>query len=279
MQEIDFINFKKYYQNASKKLPKDDFYQGFITHKVAHSAAVLRIGQEIIRQTPELNSKPVDFQLAAERALLFHDVGRFEEGVLRWQAENNHEEVAASSFKFNHCDLGYNTLLQNNNYNDQRILAAVKFHGRMMEDVCNAPEWQQFMQLPEKEEIKQILFLTRDADKLENLQTIKKEHHLYQDIFYRQLPEEKRQAPLSANVTEQFMTEKTILFSTVVSFADRLLMVMSWIYDINYQASRKICHKTGGIEYLLEELDKLNPDKGLQQNIAAKVNKFYANKI
>ncbi len=275
MQEIDFINFKKYYQNASKKLPKDDFYQSFITHKVVHSTAVLRIGQEIIRQTPELNSKPADFQLAAERALLFHDVGRFEEGILRWQAENNHEEVAASSLKFNHCDIGYNILLKAPAYNDPKILAAVKFHGRMMEDVCTAPEWQQFMQLPEKEEIKQILFLTRDADKLENLQTIKKGHRLYEDIFYKQLSEEKRQAPLSVNVTEQFMAGKTILFPTVRSFADRILMVISWIFDINYLVSLRLCKAGGYFEYLLGELEKFNKNKELQNSVTDKITQSF----
>lgn len=272
MQKADFINFRQYYQNAAVRLPKDNFYQDFITHKVIHSAEVLRIGRTILRQTPELNAKSADFKLAAERALLFHDVGRFEEGILRWQAENNQEEVAASSLKFNHCDIGYKILLKVPAYNDPRILAAVKFHGRMMEDVCAVPEWQQFMQLPEKEEIKQILFLTRDADKLANLRSIKKEQRIYHDIFYKQLSPKQRIAPLSKDVVEQFMAGKTILFPTVTSFADRILMDISWIFDINYPASLWICKEECYFEYLLEELDKLNKNKELQRDIVEKIN-------
>ena len=113
----------------------------------------------------------------------FIDVGRFEEGTLRYQAEQNKEYIAAASSQLNHGDLGYNTLLKNPLYNDPRILAAVKFHGLMMEDVYNAPEWQNFMLLSNKEEINQILFLVRDADKLANLQSIQKEQSLYRDIF------------------------------------------------------------------------------------------------
>lgn len=63
---------------------------------------------------------------------MFHDVGRFEEGTLRYQAEQNKEYIAAASSQLNHGDLGYNTLLKNPLYNDPRILAAVKFHGLMM---------------------------------------------------------------------------------------------------------------------------------------------------
>lgn len=271
MRKEDFTNFKQYYQKASVKLPKNDFYQGFITHKVIHSAEVLRVGRHILKNTPELNSKSENFKLAAERALLFHDVGRFEEGVLRYQAENNQEKVAASSLRFNHCDIGYNTLLSDSLYNDPRILAAVKFHGAMMEDVNKSSEWRQFMALPEKEEIKEILFLTRDADKLANLLSIKKEHRLHHDLFYKQLSTEQRNASLSKNVIEQFMSEKTILFPSVVSFADRVLMDISWIYDINYQATLHMCVTTGCFDYLLKELEAINKNEELQRRIVEKI--------
>lgn len=271
MQREDFVNFRKYYKAAAEKMPKDNFYQSFISHKVVHSAEVLRQGIRILEQTLGLSKKSADFKLTAERALLFHDVGRFEEGLLRYQAENNQEEVAASSLKFNHCDLGYNTLLADSHYNDPRILAAVKFHGLMMEDVYKAPEWQNFMELPEREDIKQILFLTRDADKLANLLSIKKEKRIYHDIFYKQLPIELRTAPLSENVVAQFMDGKTILFPTVKTFADRLLMIISWIYDINYPATFHICHKTGVFDYILEEVGKINKNKELQSEIISKI--------
>ncbi len=271
MQREDFVNFRNYYKVASAKMPKDNFYQSFLSHKVVHSADVLRQGVRILEKTPKLNQKSKEFRLVAERALLFHDVGRFEEGLLRYQAENNQEEVAASSLKFNHCDLGYNTLLADSLYNDPRILASVKFHGLMIEDVYKTPEWQQYMELPEKEEIKEILYLTRDADKLSNLWAIKRIHRIYHDIFYKQLPIELRTAPLSKQVVEQFMDGKTILFPTVKSFADRLLMNISWIYDINYFATLQICKTLGVFDYLLEELDKINQNKDLQSEIAKRI--------
>lgn len=271
MQKEDFVNFRNYYKTAATKMPKDNFYQSFLSHKVVHSADVLRQGVRILEQTPKLNQKSKEFKQAAERALLFHDVGRFEEGILRYQAENNQEEIAASSSKFNHCDLGYNTLLDDSLYNDPRILAAVKFHGCMMEEVTKAPIWQQFMELPEKEEIKEILYLTRDADKLSNLLAIKKIQRIYHDIFYKQLPIELRTAPLSEVVVEQFMSGQTILFPTVKTFADRLLMNISWIYDINYPATLQICKTLRVFDYLLQELDKINQNKELQEKITQMV--------
>lgn len=271
MQKADFINFRQYYKKAAALISADDYYQTFITHKVRHSAQVLKFGRKIISQTLELANNTPDFIATAERALLFHDVGRFEEGTLRYQAEQNKEYIDATSLRLNHGDIGYNTLLKNPLYSDPRILAAVKFHGLMMEDVYKAPEWQNFMLLPNKEEIKQILFLVRDADKLANLHTIKKEQRLYHDIFYKQLTYERRNAPLSAAVVKQFMAQKTILFPTVQTFADRILMDISWIYDINYSASYRISRENGFMEYLLSELEKYNPDKILQQKIINQV--------
>lgn len=276
MQKIDFVNFRKYYKQASVQLPKKDFYQDFITHKVVHSAQVLRMGVKIIKQTPELTNKTPNFIETAERALLFHDVGRFAEGVLRWQAINQKEEVAASSLKFNHCELGYHTLLENPTYNDPRILAAVKFHGMMLEDVYKTSEWKNFMTLPQNDDIKQILLLVRDADKLANLFVIKNEQRLYHDIFYKQLTEELHKAPLSKETVQQFFANQVIRFQTVKSWADRLLMVLSWIYDINYPVSHDICCKMGCFEYLLTELERINPDSQLQKEIADRVNNFYS---
>ncbi len=267
MQRIDFTNFRKYYKQASIQIPADDFYQDFITHKVVHSMQVLKYGRKILAQTPELADKSSDFTAAAERALLFHDVGRFEEGVLRYKAEKENQNIAAASLAINHGDLGYETLLRNPHYNDPRILAAVKYHGAMLEDVYDMPQWKKFMLLPEKDDIKQILLLVRDADKLENLYTITNEHRLSQDIFYKQLTEDLRRAPLSAETIQQFFEGHVVRFRTVRSWSDRILMVLSWVHDINYETSKKICRRMKCFDYLLSELDKINTDKNMQKQI------------
>lgn len=267
MQKADFINFRQYYKQASAQIPSDDFYQGFIAHKVAHSMQVLKFGRKIIGQTAELADKSQDFITAAERALLFHDVGRFKEGVLRSQAEQKNQKIGAASLQFNHCDLGYDTLSHHPFYSDPRILAAVKCHGMMLEDAYKLPEWRKFMQMPQKKEIKRILFLVRDADKLANLYSIKNEQRLSHDLFYKQLTEELREAPLSSENVRQFFANQVVCFKNVRSWADRILMVLSWINDINYPVSHNMCRRMRCFEYLLAELDKVNSDKNLQQKI------------
>ena len=250
----EFLVFKEYYRQAANKVAVDSFYRQTMNHKFKHSIEVLHIGQTILQQTPELAHQTEEFKRLAEIALLFHDVGRFEEAARQDAAQRKNITVAAASNVYDHGLIGYELLKQNPRYNDMRILFALKWHGKMMEAITSSADWQEVMLLPEFEEIKQILFLVRDADKLANLHHIKVENHLTKDLFYRQLTLDALHAPISEKVLQQFLAHHTILFPTVYSFADRVLMVLSWIFDLNYQVSKKIFREQKYASYLLDLL-------------------------
>ena len=126
----------------------------------------------------------------------------------------------------------------------------------MIEDIKASQDWQQAASSPNFADIKQILYLVRDADKLANLHHIKSDNHLEKDLFFRQLTQEALKAPISPVVHQQFKDKQTIRFPTVYSFADRILMVLSWIYDFNYQTTKEIFKNEGYAAYLLNLLSK-----------------------
>lgn len=263
----DLINFKKYYLEVVPKVPADSFFRQSMNHKYRHSIDVLHCGQEIMQKTPELANISVQFTNFAEQALLFHDVGRFEEAFLRYEAGKNSDLTADVLAQFDHGIIGYNLLKENQKYNDLRILFAVRYHGKMMEDVRMSEMWQNVVKSADRDEILQIFYLVRDADKVANLQTARKTDHLKQDIFYKCLSNDAKIAPLTSKVKEQFFTGKTVLSATVQTFADRLLQVLSWIYDFNYEYTKAVFINQGYAQFLFDELVKYHPDKTELQKI------------
>lgn len=127
--------------------------------------------------------------------------------------------------------------------------------------------WQNVVKSADRDEILQIFYLVRDADKIANLQTARKIDYLKQDIFYKCLSNDAKIAPLTSKVKEQFFTGKTVLSATVQTFADRLLQVLSWIYDFNYEYTKAVFINQGYVQFLFDELVKYHTDKTELQKI------------
>lgn len=254
----DFLELKKYYREASAKLPNDSFFKQSIDHKFKHSISVLRIGKIVIGGTPELKEQPADFQNFAQAALLFHDVGRFEEAVKRYNTSDLKADARVLN-QYDHGFIGYQKLKDNPLYNDIRILLAVCCHGKMMNDVKKYSLWDEAQKSPYATDAKKILYLVRDADKLALLEDIKKEDQLRKDIFFKLLPKEALEAGISENVKQQFFSRQTILSPSIYSFADRILLVLSWIFDLNYPKTKEIFKQEKYAEYLLSMLSQYHP--------------------
>ena len=71
------------------------------------------------------------------------------------------------------------------------------------------------------------------------------------DIFFELLSEEALNSGISEIVKQQFFNKQTILSSTVFSFADRILQVISWIFDLNYRKTKEIFKQNQYAEHLL----------------------------
>lgn len=263
----DFLTFKQYYRETVAKVPADTFYRQTINHKFKHSVEVLHLGQTILHNTPELKNKSLKFIHLAEMALLFHDVGRFEEAYLQYTAEIKNQIITAASNTYDHGLIGYNLLKQNKKYNDNRILFTLKWHGKTTDIIKASKDWQLAQKKTYFNELKQILFLVRDADKLANLHHIKANNRLEKDLFFRQLTKEALHAPISPQVLQEFYQERKVSFPNIYSFADRILMVISWIFDLNYQTSMAIFKQNNYDTFLIKLLRKYHKNTADIQEI------------
>lgn len=268
-------DFKSFYQEALKKVENNTFYINNIKRKYIHSIRVLAIGNKIRNKTKILsNNSSKELELIAIKALLFHDVGRFLESITRYNNEKNNKLSPVWDRKLNHGLIGVKLLKNNPKYNDKRILFAIKYHGEMIEKALNSKEYKEEKNTKLKKEMLHILYLVRDADKLENLFRIKNHNNLKKDVFYKQLSNANKIAPLSEKVIKQFLSQKVIRFSSVKSYADRVLMVLSWFFDINYKESIMISKENKYKDFLLTLLSEYNKDKELQLKIKKLLNKY-----
>ena len=272
----ELIDFKKHYLSVADQIPEDSIYFKANVHKYRHSIDVLRIGQQLINEEPELLNTGDDFKTQARRALLFHDIGRFDENIKRYCFEQNHQALSAVSNKYDHGLLGFEILKNMPLYNDVRILFAVRFHGKLSKEIFTSEMWQTVKNLPQKDEILKILYLVQDADKLANIEAAKLRNRLRENIFYQQLTPENIIGPLSASVKEQFFTQNIVSSQNLRTYADQILMVLSWIFDLKYTRSYQLFLEKEYDVYLLQELATCQLTTTEYQHIK---NILYAKKI
>ncbi len=253
----NFIEFKKYYLEAASQLVKDSFFMESINHKFRHSICVLHYGKHILYQTPELKFQSDDFKNIAQKALLFHDVGRFEEAVMRYHTPDLEKNPMILN-QYDHGLIGYEKLKHNPLYNDIRILLAVRYHGKMIDQVKKTALWEEAQKSPYAQDCEKILYLVRDADKMALLKDIKEKDRLRKDIFFKLLSKEALEAGLSQEVKEQFFASRPVVSQSVISFSDRILFVLAWIFDLNYVKTKEIFKENGYAEHLLKMMSEYN---------------------
>ena len=152
-------------------------------------------------------------------------------------------------------------LKQNPLYNDLRILLPINLHNKLLPEIKTSPLWLQAENSPYFPQAKKILILLQDADKLSNLRFTKQKDRLRHDLFFRTLASEKLYAGLSPEVMQQFFSCQVVKLSSIVSFADRILMVLSWIFDLNYQKSKELFQQLSYKKYLLDLLAEYHQNK------------------
>lgn len=271
MNRDDLMLFKQKFRPFFEAVKTSGFCREFAAKKYRHSVQVLQIGQEIAVRDETLRKERAPFFALGEKALLFHDVGRFME--IRKMYEDNFfaDHNAWFSKHYDHGEMSWQMMKNESEFNDPRILAALKHHGHMMEKFYADPEFQNITDAEIRRQTLAILLWVRDADKLANFYIQRYEDNLKKDPFFVTMSEETRRAPVSAEAYEQFAAGRVILTSTIRSYCDRLLCCLSWVYDINYRTSFQICAEYGYFDMLLELLAEYNRDRTLQQEIARRV--------
>ena len=220
-----------------KYAEQESRHQGHIDLKLAHSFRVWANVQQITAQEevePEISG-------LAEISALYHDVGRFPQ-YKKYRTFND-------STSENHGRLGFKTLrhtdlLSGLGSKESRIvLQSVYLHNRAVVP----PGMPEVLQT--------VVSLVRDADKLDIVGVIT--GHL--------LDEEGEDGVLtlglvndsgrySARILEQVQKGALVNYQDMFWVNDFKLLLCSWVFALNYPATRRIMHQRGEIARLLDSL-------------------------
>lgn len=267
IKDLSFL--KNTFQNALSQVENDELCIATLKRKFIHSQKVWQNGLMLIKSGEVPYCNIGEFEKQCEQALIFHDIGRFEEVVLGYKNKN----LRLFGQKYDHGVLGSQILAQTQNYNDIKIILSVRHHGHMIESFYDDPEYQKLEPEAQKQ-CTAMIKLVRDADKLDLYRLHNETNSLENDVFFHCLPENLKYQTVSEAVRQQFFAARTIRHSDIKTMSDRILGCISWQFDFNYPLTLKIYHQRGYFETLIKLFTKYCPDKSL----ADKVIDFIENK-
>lgn len=212
------IVFNKILEN-SKTRAKSELIQKMIQWKVEHTFRVVEIGKRILDQE---KVKRWDEERAIS-ALLLHDVGRFEQALLRSYSDK--------TTGVSHAVLGA-MLLEESNYGDREIIDAVRDHS-----------------LPEYIGDNVYTKLVKDADQL----TIIGEEYQLENVPEQEVPSDEVKRVIELGVRlDTSITEGRI---------DMLLAYWNWKRFLYWDASKEIFQKLGYNQLLYKKLEALDRNR------------------
>lgn len=147
----------------------------------------------------------------------------------------------------------------------------------MIEELYNDPEYytQEDPQL--KYEIEKITFLVRDADKIANYQLLSQSGKDIWSLF-NITKDIKQKTPLSDKVFSRFMNNEIILKQEVKTNSDYILLLICWIFDLNYASSFVYMKEKQCFDFLIEELRNSNSDFSQQKLIEDIISNYVKNR-
>lgn len=245
------------YQKCLEITKHNKSFTSLTKEKIQHSYQVLEAGNYILKEENVFKNWSSQRIKEARTALLLHDIGRFAEIISKIQFPEQDTD---------HGILGYNILANIPEYYNPRIIIPIKHHGHMIEELYNDPEYYTLEDPQLKYEIEKISFLVRDADKIANFKLLSESG---QDIWklFRIQKGQKKQSSISEIVYQTFLKHKVIRLSDAHTNSDFILLLICWIFDLNYQSSFAYMQSNQCFEFLVEELRNSNSDSSAQQQI------------
>jgi hypothetical protein len=238
MKDRDLENLKKWYDEYSGSYySSDEEDQRNIQLKVDHTYNVCRNIVEIA-EGESLNHNQLRI---AETIALFHDLGRFPQYA---QFKTFRDAISVS-----HGRLGAQTLAQG------KILAALRDNERKV--IMDAVKFHGAFAIPTVMNGDTVFYLKliRDADKVDIFRVF---------IEYYESPADQRASATAFGVpdTEEYSEsmlmslcrKKIASYSQIKTENDFRIMKLSWLYDMNFNASIRLIQKRGYINRIINKL-------------------------
>ena len=239
MKKEQLENFRKWFSDFVAGFYGDDEYvNNNIRLKEVHTEHVCR---EMSWLTSQVGIAQPD-ALIADAIALFHDIGRFEQ----FKRYRTYVDFRSTD----HCILGLQVLDSHNvlsplTEREKRMInTAIELHGRK--------------QLPAALDEETAVFakLIRDADKLDIYRVVIDAHRQYRDDpenFNLEL-EFDDNPYCSRRVIDAVLAKKRLSYSDLETLSDYKLLMLTWIYDVNYTATLERIRQRRFIQEILELL-------------------------
>lgn len=226
-------NFLKYVQNY-------DLNNENIKRKEQHSLRVMAISKKIAE---ELKLSEEEIKLATLIGLI-HDIGRFEQ-YTKWK-------TFSDRISTNHGVLG-SKILEENNF-IRTFVTENKYDEIIKKAIINHNKYQ----IDENLNKTELLYskIIRDADKIDILYEVA-DGILMKDVDLRDLC-------ISENYFRQFHSKKTIKIADEQNDLDKLILKIAFIFDLNFECSKKIIKEEKYIERILNRFEFKN-EKAINQ--------------
>ena len=216
--------------------------ENWIKAKYQHSIDVFNIAEYLIDNDEELKKLTEDQKLYGKLSALLHDIGR------AYEVGETKEKVKPHGY------YGADVILkQIETETNPFILIPVKYHGDLLaeENARKDLENMENLSNEDKEIIIKLLRLVMDSDKLANLalfKTVDEWHFNFLNL--------EEEAIISDECFNSFCNRELVKTKDRKTVLDKILLIICWAYDLEYQASKTLLLKEKHLEDYLKMLNK-----------------------
>lgn len=218
---------------------QNEHVSSWLIHKLKHSFGVCHEIMDILYGEKDIyNFLTPEERENIELSAILHDLGRLYQHADGRILQNT---------EFNHGSYAVDLLKTNPNFNNPIILFAIEEHNKFAIDYNN-PYYTNLSEHDKK--VADITAkLLRDADKLENIKQFTLEG-------YNSLMKKFEDGPMSDTVKRCILEKSCVRNINITKAVDNLVVGLVWIFDINYETTKKQIIDLGYIEKGIAEAKK-----------------------
>ena len=248
------IDIKKAEEEFKKYANSYDMSESHLYRKVTHTFRVEKLCEKIAISV-EMNEEQINL---AKLIGLLHDIARFEQ-YTKYKTFDDHKSI-------DHGDLGVE-ILEEDNY-IRKYVETNKYDEIIKKAISNHNKYEISSNVNETEEV--YCKIIRDADKL--------------DIMYQATCEswkdkikEINNQIISPKVLEQFISKEIVNKKDVNYDIDRLIIILAFIYDVNFKESYIQIKENKYIDKILDRFNFEKEETKEQIELIRKVANDYIN--
>ncbi len=212
-------------------------------YKLMHSIWVLEVWRNLLIKLSQREKIEKWLKKSGEIIFLLHDIGRFYQ---------NDKQKIFWNLEYDHWDKSFDIL--KSFWYDDKILLPIKYHNKLKISKIYQERKYQKMSTNDQIETVFLIKLIRDADKIENMiYLIYDTEHILKTML-----EEKKLGyhGFTDKNLKDFQSYELINLNNIKTLWDYSLLLLSWIFDINFEESIEILRFYWFFEKIFEKMDE-----------------------